>query len=129
MKRTGPRLHLRSALFWTAFVALLLAAGVHSKRRHDWYMRKYMVHGRESDRLERAIVADHSLTGEEVNSRFRAVHWHGYAATFYYRAAWRPWLSFRADPSRPYCICRYCQARPWLSPEELRVPDIPGTPL
>jgi hypothetical protein len=92
-------------------------------------MNMMLIHGRESDRLERAISSAPTLTAEEANSQFRLVHWHGYAATYYYEAASRPWISLQADPALPYCICKYCQARPWLPPETLRVPDPAGKAL
>src|SRR4051812_34839581 len=101
-----PRWRLRTALAAIALLSLFLALGVHLKRRRDGYMQRVLVHAREADRLERAIITDPSLTTEAANSRFRLVHWHDYAATYSYNAASRPWISFQADPSRPYCICK-----------------------
>ena len=123
------RWSIRSSLLGIALLAILFAGVVHLKRRHDRLWRLALLHGRESERIEHAIIADRSLTTDEANRRFRLVHWHGYAASYYYQAATRPWLSFRADPAKPYCICKYCQALPWLSPESLRVPEIAGKTL
>jgi hypothetical protein len=61
-RRTFARPPLRSILAWTAIVALLLAAGVHSMRRHDWYLRQAMIHSGEAQRLTDSFVRMSYLT-------------------------------------------------------------------
>jgi hypothetical protein len=127
--RLERRLSLRSSLLGIAVMAVLFAGAVHLKRRYDRLRRLALLHGGESERIERLIINDPSLSMDEANRQFRRSHWHGYAATYYFEAATRPWMNFQADPSKPYCICPYCQSKPWLPTESLCVPETGGEAL
>lgn len=126
MSRAVAGWRVRSLLIGIALISLLLAGGVHLRRRYAWYRHMTRVHGLEADRLEGSITLDAPLSEAEVLSRFRRSHWHGYVSSLYGEAACRPWMSFQADPSDPYCMCKYCRAKPWLPPELLRVPESAG---